>query len=297
MGMAASQGRLLQLTNRKNTISTELSRLSNEKISLTREMQKVSREYQDALNTTVLKWSSNSGVTYVDMTYSNLMTPSSMNQMEPYVITDINDRVVIASNYEEYAKMISPDGSAGGDWEKNRSAILSKLLGIDASAIEKYTSSADESAQVVGGADNARQIAFYDAIFTAIADKGWTQNNNVTDTTYLNAMFQNGYYTLTTMEKSLYTDGQNADKTTKFKYEYKTSIAENDTHVYKVKDDNTQEAIAQYEYKKSVINEKETRVDTRSKNLQTEQSAIQKMIEGLEQVKDDNIDRNFSIMS
>lgn len=499
MGMAASQGRFLQLTSRKNDIGLQLTRLSNQKVGLTREMQKVTKDYREALNTKTLKWSDNGGVSYVDLSYSNLMTPSSMNKMNPYVLTDSSDKVVIASNYEKYAKMISPDGKAGGDYESNRMKILSDLIGVDESQFANYDTYqqnlndaqinldklyedkdkhdkkkpvetdteklletafqnnscsggtfdgasnwkeafhnnktikftdksgldslaaqlktlapyfpdvteedfggavdntisglktdfdnidknevADSNTVLVtgkkgeykvnvqmliseilaqvatevknkngytgaGSNPNARnyewcdvnkgeyktwkdtaddidkdikaglevfnaaekalasvftseqegKIAFYDAIFTAIAEKGWTQNDKVTDNDYLNAMLQNGAYSITTMERSLYTDGQNEDGTAKFRYEYSTDIAENDTHVYKVNDTDVQnEALVEYEYKKSIINTKETRIDTRMDNLKTEQSAIQQMLQGIEQVRNDNIERTFSI--
>ena len=80
MGMSASQGRFLQLTERFNTIGCELQRLSNDKVTLSREMQEVSRKYQSALNQKVLKWSNNSGVSYIDLSYQNLMKPSAMNK-------------------------------------------------------------------------------------------------------------------------------------------------------------------------------------------------------------------------
>ncbi len=494
MGMAASQGRFLALTSRKNDIGCELSRLSNQKVTLSREMQKISSEYRDAQSSKVLKWSNNSGVSYVDLTYSNLMKPSSMNQQQPYLLTDSSGKVVIDSSYQKYAEMISPDGRAGGDWESNRNKILADLVGFDESqfanydsckanldsaqayldelnidkeknidplkkkfekhntadllenlgsttgggsfvsknnwkdayrnedkikifsandlqgianqlktlskyfpdidkdafekaidnsitgsltsinngskieeggtvsgspkdgykvdvvslvnialntaGVEKCTSdsaysgsttanyiwydtdtdeykdwyqknqdwqkSYEEGLATYNAAESALEevftasaesdIAFYDAIFTAIAEKGWTYNNDVKDTNYLNEMLQNGSYTLTTMTKSLYADGSNDDGSAKYTYEYSTDIASNNNHVYTVNDTDTQnEAMAEYEYKKSIINAKETRIDTRMQDLQTEQSAIQQMLEGLDSVKNDNIERTFSI--
>lgn len=496
MGMSASQGRFLQLTSRKNDIGLQLTRLSNEKVSLSREMQKVSAKYRDGLNTKTLKWSNNAGVSYIDLSYSNLMTPSAMNQQQPYLLTDSSGAVVVASNYQKYAEMISPNGAPGGDWESNRSQILAELTGIDADKMASYSSaqanldaaqaeldklyqykedtldplmkkfkgsggtaglleklgsttgggsfaskgnwkdaynagdsikiSSSSDLQGIGnqlkklaayfpdiekedfekGVDNAlagsmtsmangtelptggmvtgskdkgyevnvvslvnmvlssagaskaddvaytgsskvnyewydtsssdynnwktlhdewhkkeeaglakynaaetalsgvftadqeSQIAFYDAIFSAIAEKGWTYNDNVTDTNYLNEMLQNGLYSLTTMTKSLYTDGTNDDGTAKYKYEYSTDIAANNTNVYTVNDTEAQnDAMVEYEHEKSIINAKETRIDTRMKDLETEQSAINQMLQGLEQVRNDNIERNFSIFS
>ena len=38
-------------------------------------------------------------------------------------------QAMISNNYLEYAKRISPDGKPGGDWESNRTEILSELTG------------------------------------------------------------------------------------------------------------------------------------------------------------------------
>ena len=87
MGMAASQVRLLQLTSRKNTIGYQLQNLSLQKTALSRDMQRVTRNYQEALNTKTLKWSNNAGVSYVDLSYANLMRLGSANKNNPYLIT------------------------------------------------------------------------------------------------------------------------------------------------------------------------------------------------------------------
>ena len=103
MGLSASQVRLLELTSRKNDISFMLSNLANDKVTLSRDMQRISREYQESLSQKVLKWSNNSGVSYIDLSYQNLMKPSVMNQNTPYLLTDYSDRVVVDSEYQKYA--------------------------------------------------------------------------------------------------------------------------------------------------------------------------------------------------
>lgn len=135
MGMAASQARLLEMTSRKHDIEFALQKLSNQKVSLSRDMQEVSEDYQEALNSKVLKWSNNSGVTYIDLNYKNLMTPSMLNKNDTYLLTDMNGKVVIDSNYKKYAEMISADGGTG-NWESIRTDVLASLTGIDASIIE-----------------------------------------------------------------------------------------------------------------------------------------------------------------
>ena len=491
MGMAASQARLLQLTNRKNTIGRELSSLSLQKMSLTREMSKVSKDYQEALNTKTLKWSNNSGVTYVDLSYQNLMTPSSMNQQTPYLITDSNGKIVVDSSYQKYAEMVSADGKAGGDWLSVRTEVISSLTGIPADSIDNlanYETTADENLlklqeiedteperptkqtsivgllekmgsstgtssgfsdasdwasaysngstislgsgsaatssltsvlnhiantlgyyfddtegmqeacqtfldsmstlmnqgqdlssnafpvkgnndgysinvtemieEIMGAytsisgngnttssygttlydwydrdsttyknwetnhaawesqyeealqayndsesqkntlltADQESQIEFYDTLFSSIAEKGWTYNSQVSDTDYLNQMLQNNLYTITTVNREKEYDSDAGEYI--WENSYETDIASNFTNVYSVNDSGVQnEAMAEYEYEKNIINQKESRIDTRMQDLETEQSAINQMIQGIEQVKNDNIDRNFSIFT
>lgn len=503
MGMAASQVRLLQLTSRKNTIGEQLESLSLQKTSLSREMRKVSQDYQNAINTKMLKWSNNSGVSYVDLSYANLMHPGSANQNTPYLITDSSGKIVVDSKYEKYAQMISPDGKSGGDWESNRTKILSEITGISTDKIEaagttsvaadsaadnvnklqeevdilkskaqkkantndfvkmfgttslgrmggnaglgnsiynwynntdsngntkmcwslssskdtsknmikdflngiqktmsQYLSDSDlekfaEAVETVnstygnyvetavagnsgdkvgvslddsgdakgyyvlnpnliitdllrnyeanGGstytsdstgatsflyfdkssdaykeyeakqaeldaakseykgavqdknqvltANEESLIDFYDQLFTAIADNGWTCNPEVSDNDYLNQMLQNNQYTITTMKSA-------TDKDGKEYYEYDSDIASNFSNVYQVNDTDAQnDAMVKYEYEKSIINEKESRIDARMQNLETEQSSINEMIKGIESVKNDNTERTFNIFT
>lgn len=492
MGMSASQVRLLQLTSRSNDIGLQLSQLANDKVSLARDMQKISREYNEALNQKVLKWSNNSGVSYIDLSYQNLMKPSVMNQNKPYLLTDGSGRVVIDSEYQKYAAMISPTGEAGGDWESVRTNVLSELTGVDASKIDKANAYQEEvwaneavinqlidnepqmptretnaetfiknldskvsasftdgdswsSAYSRGGnvnlgnassapatlkaitdgiaqklgaylddpenmkkacetfynnqvlimqdlnsegnkqslgsdltplcgdannltvdvklmldtimgsysqlnghverggygntsvytwndvdsakyqswkeehdtwqvsfdmakkdydvavsaknqlftADEEGLIEFYDAIFSSIAENGWTYNNQVNDTEYLNQMLQNNIYFMTTVDRDTEFDENSGEYI--WDNDYTTDIASNFTNIFIVNDSDAREdALVEYEYKKSIINQKETRIDTRMKNLETEQAAIKQMIQGIEQVKNDNVERTMN---
>ena len=100
--MSSSSYNEMFLLSRSNAIGAQLIKLSGDKRALTRDMQKVSQEYQQALSAKVLKWSNNSGVTYSDLSYNNLMAPSPMNQNTPYLITDAQGRVVVDSKYKKY---------------------------------------------------------------------------------------------------------------------------------------------------------------------------------------------------
>lgn len=488
MGMAASQVRLLQLTSRKNTIGRTLEDLSLQKTSLSRDMKRVSKQYQDALSTKTLKWSNNSGITYVDLSYSNLMRPNTYNNNTPYLLTNEGGQVVVDSKYEEYADMLSANGGkyegdtrleilsglTGLSKEKLSNAVstseavnssaetvnnlqaeldkieakepvsnknltdflalagditigtssynLSKLktqngtvtLGNSGTAssglntllnnlaknLSSYLSEDDAKAfqeacktyqtnyesvfslssdqlknsgsgftkdgdnykinvaslvgEIMGSycnnggssktsnttgstlyptrnkqsdtwinwkaeydaktkelsdaqeiyksnvnidnqsltATQESEIKFYDQLFTAMATNGYEVNSSVEDNNYLNQMLQNNQYFITTMKAG------DEDEDGNTIYEYDSCTASNFDNIFSVNDSSVQqEAQVQYEYEKSVISEKESRIDQRMQNLETEQSAINEMIKGIESVKDKNIETNFSIFS
>jgi hypothetical protein len=143
-------------------------------------------------------------------------------------------------------------------------------------------------------ADQENLIDYYDTIFSSIAEQGWTYNSNIEDSDYLNQMLQNNIYTITSVDRNA--EYNSDDHDFDWTNDYETDIASNCSNIFAVNDSSIREqALADYEYEKGIINAKETRIDTRMQNLETEQSAITQMIQGIEQVRDDNIDRTFSI--
>lgn len=137
MGLAASQVRLLQLTQRGNDVRCKLTQLSNQKMRLSSDMQRITREYQEALSAKTLKWSNNGGIDCIDLNYANLMHPrDAINNNKLNMITDMNGKVVVDSKYKRFAEIISPDGAPGGDWESHSSEILAQIVGMDASDID-----------------------------------------------------------------------------------------------------------------------------------------------------------------
>ena len=485
MGMSASQVRLLQLTSRKNDIGRELSTLSNQKMSLTRDMQKVSKEYNSALNSKVLKWSNNGGVNYIDLSYDNLMRPGVMNQNKAYLLTDNNGKIVLDSAYKKYAEIISPDGSSCNNWTgQTRLDILSKISGVSIDKISNYencqqnvwdaketldaignppVNTAEKNTTVenllkqlgdstlgatfdnhknwaeayrshnngtitvngesefktimtnlgnelgkylpdsnekgslikqacdsvydaenrwfnsnsdidsflitkkdgnkltfnvaalidqvlgaytsIGGkhgdntitwvepgskyneylnkkqeydnkknaateqynaaclargqaltSEEEKLIKFYDSLFSAIAEKGWTYNESVKDTEYLNQMLQNNSYTLTTLNREEEVDDETGDYF--YSNNYFTDIATNMNNIFTVNDSQVRsDALVEYEHKKSIISAKESRIDLRMQDLQTEQSAVSQMIQSIEKQMNDNIERTMNIFS
>ena len=494
MGLSGSAYNMFLFINRKNDIELGLTKLSMEKSQLAREMEKISTKYQNAISQKTYKWSNNAGSTYVDLTYNNLMKPSAMNLQKPYLLTDLNDRVIVDSDYKKYAEMISPDGSSGGDWYGNREKILAQLTGaseedlakqaamevemyyrrddlekakanepdkhsymakgnfeemLEASSLatesnvddnasttatfenkssnwldayrnndtirvnasgdqnqhdiimgfvaenlrELFADKSDEEIENVinsafldpvnsAGAsvnsdwikadgeeyvihvkpmidsilgtftepiqcetgksdrcyywtnadysdyqgaynnwktteldpaqeayDNAAKaynelfeggeetlINFYDAIFSTIAEKGWTYNPNVQDNEYVEQMLQNNLYLITTVDREA--EHNDIEKTCTYKNNYDSRIASNFNKLFLVNDkEAAQEALVEYEMAKAIIERKESEIDVMMKNLETELAAVKAMIEQVQKIAKENSDRTMEFQA
>ena len=134
MAMSFSQYEICFCISRENDISHEMQNLSMQKMSLTRNMNEVTRMYKDNISAKTYKWSNNAGATYTDLTYKTLMTPNASNQWNPVLLTNADGKVIIDSKYEKYAKMIDKNGGYSGT---TRAAILSELTGIQQSKFEE----------------------------------------------------------------------------------------------------------------------------------------------------------------
>lgn len=112
MGLAASQARFLAITARKMNCEFQSMQIAQDKLSITRDMQKAAQDYQTALTKTKLVWDYDNDV--YDLSYGVMMTPSNLNEYDPYLITDTNGRIVLTENMFTAAKdagIINEDGS------------------------------------------------------------------------------------------------------------------------------------------------------------------------------------------
>jgi len=164
MGMAASQVRFLSLQNRKNTIGLNLMTLSNRKSALSRDMNRVAAQYNAAMNEKNLKWSTDSGVTYNDLSYDLLMKPNELNASLPYIISDSKGRVVVDNSkividgtktdvsYRDLAKMIS---SYSGTDKNNQTTYdnLSNIKFVNGNPVSGNPSVEGYEYQIVSSVD------------------------------------------------------------------------------------------------------------------------------------------------
>ena len=99
MGLAASQARLLAVTSRKTNCEFRSLELAQQKLSLTRELDNASTEYQNALNATTLVWDAEgtggSGDYRYELTYDIMMNPSDYNQYTPYLLSRQDGKIAL----------------------------------------------------------------------------------------------------------------------------------------------------------------------------------------------------------
>ena len=105
MGLSAGQARLLTITARKSDCEYQSMRLSHQKIALSRELADLSNEYQNSLDQTKLVYDYyGTGDTSTPLSYNILMTPSTLNDYLPTILTDSLGRVTLNSKYASAAR-------------------------------------------------------------------------------------------------------------------------------------------------------------------------------------------------
>ena len=112
MGLAASQARFLAITSRKLNCEFQSMQIAQEKLSVTRDLQKAAKDYQQGLSATKLVWDDHTD-TY-DLSYDLLMQPTAINEFDPYLVTDTQGKIILTStmfNAAQKAGIINADGT------------------------------------------------------------------------------------------------------------------------------------------------------------------------------------------
>lgn len=134
MGLAASQARLLTITARKADCEFQSMSLSHQKIALSRDMERISEEYQNATSKTKLVYDFyGTGNSQMNLNYGLLMTPSVYNDYLPKFITDRQNRVVLSPEYANAARFagIPQEGYTGTPSSEIRNLFIEGLEGAN----------------------------------------------------------------------------------------------------------------------------------------------------------------------
>ena len=106
MGLAASQARFLAITSRKARCEFESMQMAQQKLSLTRELEQATEDYNSALNTTKLVWDPDgTGATPFDLSYELIMNASEVNDYTPFMISRSDGRIALNSKMARAAKL------------------------------------------------------------------------------------------------------------------------------------------------------------------------------------------------
>ena len=132
---------------------------------------------------------------------------------------------------------------------------------------------------VVLRTEETKDVTFYDTLLNQIATCGWTENDEITDNSYLQEMIQNGMMYISTVSDDNYYYQRN----------YNTW-----NYVREVTDDTAvAQAEARYKTEKEKLNSKEQRLDLKMKNLDTEISALTTEYDTVKNLISKSIEKSF----
>ena len=96
MGLAATQARFLAITSRKANCEFRSMQLAQQKLSLSRELEEATLNYNNAINCTKIVWDADgTGEFRYDLSYDLMMTPSDLNQYTPYMLSRRDGKIAV----------------------------------------------------------------------------------------------------------------------------------------------------------------------------------------------------------
>lgn len=138
MGLAASQARFLAITARKANCEFQSMQIAQDKLSVTRDLAEISQDYQNAINETTLVWDyDGTGENMFNLSYGLLMTPTAMNNFNPYLITTRTGSVVLNGQMAKAAEAISEFGEPVA---RSAAGFAKFLEAMGASGVIPYSS-------------------------------------------------------------------------------------------------------------------------------------------------------------
>lgn len=127
--------------------------------------------------------------------------------------------------------------------------------------------------------DDLAQATFYDALFNQICKQGWSENEKITESGYLQQMLQNGMLFISKMKD----DG----------YYYQGNYA-TDPYIKEISDETAiAQAESRYTTEKAKLNTKEETLDLKIKNLDTEISSLTTEYDTVKNTISKNIEKSF----
>lgn len=173
MGLAASQARFLAITARKADCEFRSMQIAQNKLSVTREMEQATQDYQNAINATKMVWDYDGEQSFMtDISYGFLMSPSYLNNFNPYLITNRGGQVIVDSKVASAAKRAGIDPNKGGNRTAGGFALFVSAL-YEEGFISEGSMRAVKS-YVFPGPDYSNAAFDSDGNYIYVDDKGKT---------------------------------------------------------------------------------------------------------------------------
>lgn len=128
MGLATAQARFLGITARKADCEYKSTELAQQKLEITNQLSDIASEYSNALNSTKLIWQNDATSKTAGVTYSLLMTPSALNDYNPYMVTTTSGAIVLNSEYAAAAKAAGISKAGGIGSQESRDKFIAALV-------------------------------------------------------------------------------------------------------------------------------------------------------------------------
>ena len=128
MGIATYQARFLGITARRADCEYQSTELAQQKLEITNQLSDIAQEYSNSLNATKLVWSNDAVNQDYGVTYSLLMTPSAMNDFNPYMVTTTTGAIVLNSEYAAAAKAAGISKAGGVGSQDSRDKFIAALV-------------------------------------------------------------------------------------------------------------------------------------------------------------------------
>ncbi len=187
MGLSSAQARLLTITARKSDCEFQSMSLSHQKLALSRDMESITDEYQNALNATKLVYDFyGTGGSQMALNYSLLMTPSVYNDFSPRFVTDATNRVILNPELANVARAcgIPMEGYGGTNSDDMRAAFIQALANegiLSASEVASIENVAYDNAAGLGYGvvtDEAIEYLTYEDLISQLKSTGINDMND-----------------------------------------------------------------------------------------------------------------------
>ncbi len=290
MGLAASQGRYLCLTARMSDLVYEGQQISQQRLILANQAKAAADKYNEAMSNRVIQaniMDENGNISHPQLTYEILTNKDPFSGLGMRIV-DLDGNVVVPKR--AFTLEASYKDEEGND--------VSEKFQSSAQFITKYmTNLSGDEANEMGSWDLPKLAEYYkqhysdsnltlnvtDNIDTSLKNENehFLYDENLSDPAYLQQMLTSGQWLLQQANPSKESGWDDA-------------IWQGSTKVSDVLD-TSDDAAAEAEYEAAMVDiqKKDKLFELRLEQVQTEESAVEKELDSVKQVINDNVEKSF----